>query len=141
MKDILCLSDLYQQIQSQAGEIDENEIEKQESKAHLQRSLVQSIRDVRQFGRITKGEQEYLEQCGVNPGKLQSVLIDYVETEAEEDWSTDTLINFVRNLSEELVEKGKVDFLRMEKTGFLPYHQPEFALGFNNGKENNSIQS
>lgn len=141
MKDILTLHDLYKQLKKQLGEIDENDVEAEESKAHLQRSLVQSVRDVRERGAITKGEQEYLEQIGVNPGKVQKLIRNYVEAEQsdEADWSTDGLLDFIRSLSDELIDKGKVDQRRMLKQGFSTFHNPEFSQGNTNGQHDNKV--
>ena len=139
MKDILTLHDLYTQLKAQVGEINENDVEAEESKAHLQRSLVQSVRDVRERGAITKGEQEYLEQIGVNPGKVQTLIRNYVEAEQsdEADWSTDGLLDFIRSLTDELIDRGKVDQRRMKKQGFSTFHNPEFAQGAENGQHDN----
>ena len=141
MKDILTLHDLYTQLIEVVGEFDENDVEEEESKAHLQRSLMQSVRDVRERGAITKGEQEYLEQIGCNPGKIQALIRNYVESEAAEtaDWSTDGLLDFIRSLSNELIDNGKVDQRRMAKQGFSTFHNPEFSQGGQNGKYDNQI--
>ena len=139
MKDILTLHDLYTQLNPQVGEINENDVEAEESKAHLQRSLVQSARDVRERGSITKGEQEYLEQIGVNPGKVQKLIRNYVEAEQQDeaDWSTDGLLDFIRSLTDELIDRGQVDQRRMKKQGFATFHNPEFSQGAENGQLDN----
>lgn len=118
LKDILTLHDLYNQIKKQTGEVTEADAEAVESLAHLQRSIQQCLRDVRQFGAITKGEQEYLEQIGVNPSKMQDTLRSYVMEEAQDDWSTSGLASFVVGLSEELINVHKVDVIRMKVQGF-----------------------
>ena len=141
MKDILTLHDLYTQLKAQVGDVNENDVEAEESKAHLQRSLVQSVRDVRERGAITKGEQEYLEQIGVNPGKVQTLIRNYVKAEQSEeaDWSTDGLLDFIRSLTDELIDNGKVDQRRMIKQGFSTFHNPEFSQGAENGQHDNQI--
>tara|TARA_Y100000310_G_scaffold334575_1_gene414684 strand:- start:2155 stop:2958 length:804 start_codon:yes stop_codon:yes gene_type:complete len=134
LKDILSLQDLYQQLKAQVGEFDENDVEEAESKAHLQRSLAQSIRDVRQSGAITKGEQEYLEQIGVNPGKVQALIRNYVADEEKEQapWGTEELMLFVRRLSDELIDNYQVDHKRMELQGFIREHNREFSRNGSN---------
>jgi len=129
LKDILALNDLYNQISAQVGDFDENDAEKAESKAHLQRSLIQSIRDVRQGGSISKGEQEYLEQIGVNPGKIQVLIRNYVADEQKETapWGVEELIFFVRRLADELIENYQVDQKRMALQGFSPQHNQDFS--------------
>jgi len=119
MKDVLVLNDLYEQLKARVSNFSEADIEKEETKAHLKRALVQSIRDVRLCGSITKAEQEYLEQIGINPMKLQRVLRNYVaEEEKAESWDVRGLYEFVDEITDELVENCKVDLVRMELQGF-----------------------
>jgi len=59
MKDVLTLSNLYDDLKEKYSDYNEEDFEKEEAISHLKRSLVQCLRDVRQSGRITKGEQEY----------------------------------------------------------------------------------
>jgi len=118
LKDVMTLYDLYNQIKKKTGEITEADAEEVESVSHLQRSIQQCIRDVRYCGAITKGEQEYLEQIGVNPSKMQGVLRAYVEKEEQGDWSTGNLAEFVIDLSNDLINIYKVDLTRMKVQGF-----------------------
>lgn len=128
MKDVLALNELFEQLKEKVHSFSEEDIEKEETKAHLKRSLVQSIRDVRQFGSITKGEQEYLEQIGVNPMKVQKLIRAYVQSEEEaEEWDTSGLFKFVDNLTEELTEVYKVDKVRMDLQGFKSESNPLFS--------------
>lgn len=119
MKDILVLNELYEQLKQKVSEFSEADIEKEETKSHLKRALVQSIRDVRMTGAITKAEQEYIEQIGINPMKLQGLLRAYVENEAKADtWDVGGLYEFVDTLTDELVDTYKVDQTRMALQGF-----------------------
>jgi len=119
MKDVLMLNELYEQLKSKVANFTEEEVEREETKSHLKRSIVQSIRDVRQFGCISKGEQEYLEQIGVNPMKIQLVLKAYVESEANQNtWDVSGLYEFVDKLTDELADTYKVDAARMQLQGF-----------------------
>ena len=119
MKDVLALNELYEQLKQQMNNFTEEDIEKNETKAHLKRSVVQSIRDVRQGGSITKGEQEYLEQIGVNPTKMQNIIREYVKEEAKsERWDTAGLMTFVDELVNQLVDVAHVDQVRMKMMGF-----------------------
>jgi hypothetical protein len=142
MKDVLALNDLYEQLKAKVTGFSEHDVEKEETKSHLQRSLVQCIRDVRERGAISKGEQEYIEQIGVNPMKLQGLLQKYVASEAEEDnWSVSGLYEFVDKLTDELADVYKVDHKRMELQGFNPEPVADYsyinkvALLSNNNKE------
>jgi hypothetical protein len=128
MKDVLVLNELYEQLKAKVSGFSEHDIEKEETKSHLKRSIVQCIRDVRQFGGISKGEQEYVEQIGVNPMKLQAVLRAYVENEAkQETWDVSGLYEFVDKLSDELTDVYKVDVARMNLQGFSSEPIEEFS--------------
>lgn len=119
MKDILALNELYEQLKERVSNFSEEDVEAEETRTHLKRSIVQCIRDVRQQGSITKGEQEYLEQIGVNPMKMQNILRNYVKSEAEQDsWDVSGLYEFVDGVVEELIQQHKVDKVRMDLQGF-----------------------
>lgn len=119
MKDVLVLNELFEQLKEKISGFSEVEIEKEETKSHLKRALVQSIRDVRMSGHITKAEQEYIEQIGINPMKLQVLLKGYVDSEARaESWDVSGLYEFVDQLTDELVDTYKVDQTRMQLQGF-----------------------
>lgn len=119
MKDVLVLNELYEQLKQKVSGFSEADIEKEETKSHLKRALVQSIRDVRMCGSITKAEQEYIEQIGINPMKMQNILRAYVESESKsEEWDVSGLYEFVDKLTDELVDNYKVDEKRMELQGF-----------------------
>jgi hypothetical protein len=140
MKDILALNEVYEQLKNQLSEFSEEDIESAESKAHLKRSLVQCIRDVRQHGVISKGEQEYLEQIGVNPMKTQILLRQYVKEEAEiEEWSVSCLHEFVDKLTNELIDDHKVDIKKLEIQGLNPETIGSLTydkkIGYKNKKE------
>ena len=119
MKDVLVLNELYEQLKGKVSSFSEIDIEMEESKTHLKRSIVQSIRDVRMSGSITKAEQEYLEQIGVNPMKMQNLIRQYVKQEAEStSWDNKGLYDFVDGIVKDLIDNHKVDIIRMEYMGF-----------------------
>lgn len=121
MKDVLALQDMYNDLKKKVNNFNEHDVEKEETKSHMKRSIVQCIRDVRQSGHISKGEQEYVEQIGINPTKLQKVIRSYVKSEEEaEGWGTSNLMGFVDQLVTELADVYKVDVERMELMGFDP---------------------
>jgi hypothetical protein len=125
MKDVLAMQEIYEQLKSKVNSFNEEDVEREETKSHLKRSIVQCIRDVRQSGVISKGEQEYVEQIGVNPSKLQRVIQKYVKEESEQDsWDSTGLFQFVDQLTEELTEIHKVDVKRMELHGYDPDYTP-----------------
>jgi hypothetical protein len=130
MKDVLALNDIYEQLKSKVNGFSEADYEKAETKNNLQRSLVQCIRDMRQSGTITKGEQEYLEQCGVNPSKIIVLLKNYLQMETESNsWDTSDLFAFVDKLVDELVDDHGVDVTRMKLMGFDNNSNDEHSYG------------
>ena len=121
MKDVLAMNEMYEQLKTKVNSFSEYDMELEESKSHLKRSLVQCIRDVRQGGSITKGEQEYMEQIGVNPMKVQKAIRIYVASEEEdESWDVSKLHEFVDNMTNELIDFYKVDQKVLELKGFDP---------------------
>jgi len=103
MKDILTLEALYNDIVEQNGLITEADFEAAESVSHISRALLQSIREIRQSGTVGTGNQEYLEQIGLNPGKVILELRRYIEVEIKaDDWSGTGLNEFVIELAQKL---------------------------------------
>jgi hypothetical protein len=128
MKDVLTLNALYDQLKEKISGFSEHDIEMEETKSHLKRSIVQCIRDIRQSGSISKGEQEYVEQIGVNPMKLQTLLRAYVENEAkQESWDVSGLYEFVDKVADELADVYNVDKVRMKLQGFKSDPIEEFS--------------
>ena len=128
MKDVLALNEMYEQLKERVNSFSEYDVELEESKSHLKRSLVQCIRDVRQGGSITKGEQEYMEQIGVNPMKVQKAIRIYVASEEEdESWDVSKLHEFVDNMTNELIDFYQVDKKVMELRGFNDEPLKEFS--------------
>jgi len=129
MKDVLALEEIYQQLKSKVSNFSEYDVEKEETISHMKRSLVQCLRDVRQMGAISKGEQEYVEQIGINPSKLQMILKQYVENEAKSDsWDVGDLHEFVDSLARELSETYKVDQKVLLLQGMDPEPNEEFTF-------------
>ncbi len=116
MKDVLTLTKFYDDLCEKYNIKTEEDFEKQESFSHLCRALTQAIRDIRQSGRISTGNQEYLEQIGINPSKVFSKLLSHIEREmASEEWGTETLHVFVTDLATKLVPYTEK---RMDRMGY-----------------------
>jgi hypothetical protein len=128
MKDCMVLDKLYGELKERISNFNEADYEKEESKNHLRRALLQSLRDVRMTGAITKGEQELMEQIGVNPTKLQKLLRAYIASEeTQETWGVDGLYEFVYKLADELIDEHKIDQLKMQLQGFSQNPWEEFT--------------
>jgi hypothetical protein len=103
MKDVIALNEMYEELKERVHDFTEADYEREETTNHLRRSLTQCLRDVRQQGRITKGEQEYLEQIGANVGKVQKLMIEYVQFEETSDcWDISLQHQFIEDLTEKL---------------------------------------
>ena len=109
MKDVLALSNLYDEMMAKYEGWTEEDFEREEAKSHLCRSIVQCIRDVRQTGTITKGEQEYLEQLGVNPSSMLIAIRQYLKDETNiNTWGIEILHEFVIDAAEKLMAQADV---------------------------------
>ena len=118
MKDVITLSELYDQLKAPYEGYTEEDFEREEARSHLKRSLVQCLRDIRQQGRITKGEQEYLEQIGVNPGKVYLDMAAYLEEEQRcDDYTVTGMYAFLDEMCDKLLDQLKVDDVRMSLQG------------------------
>ncbi len=133
MKEILILDDLYKQLQSQINDFNEADYEKANARAHLAQAISQSLRDVRSGGGISKGEQRFLEQIGVNPMVMQDILRDFVENTERKpnpdtghtDITIKTLKNFIDTLTDHIIATGAVD-LKANLFGIKPHQDESF---------------
>jgi len=81
MKEIELLSNLHDDLTSKLGDVTEEEMEKAQMRLHVKRSISQSVREYREFGRIKGGNQEYLEQIGVSPTAVMKDIHAYIQLE------------------------------------------------------------
>ena len=109
MKEILILAELYEQLQVELNNFNESDYEKHNARAHLRQALAQSLRDVRGGGSISKGEQRFLEQIGVNPGRLQEELREFIELEKDTDDMSITLLKtFIDSTADKIIKSGVI---------------------------------
>ncbi len=102
LKDILILRKAYDDIVQKYGLQTEEDFEKWEQKHHIMRSIRQCVRDVRERGKITKGEQEFIEQWGGNPSYMYKRIVEHVNAEHNTDDPSGELLNkFVNQMAEE----------------------------------------
>lgn len=141
MKDVLTLSNLYDDLKERYSDYNEEDFEKEEARSHLKRSLVQCLRDVRQSGRITKGEQEYLEQIGVNPGKIALDMLAFLDYEQKiDDYTVKPMYEFLDDMCVKLLDQLKVDEVRMQLQG-LRNHYDDDAIFLPKQSESNSEEN
>lgn len=81
LRDVLALEALYEQLVTSHGEPSAAAFEAEEQASHLRRAFAQALRDIRNTGRISNGNQEYLEQCGVSPSAALRECSAYLQTE------------------------------------------------------------
>jgi chromosome segregation ATPase len=117
LKDVLAIcaevENLKAAIKVEFGrEIDEEIAEMDEAKYAVRRAITQSLRDIRsEKGRIGSGNQEYLEDLGLDPLVIQDQLVKFLNSQRQwldtptkdggiKDVSSETLEIFVNNLAE-----------------------------------------
>jgi len=116
LKEVQTLSGMHDSLKEHLGEISEEEFEKAQTKGHIKRAMQQSIREVRECGRIKTGNQEYLEQSGVCVTHAFGLITDYLEQEKKAK-NTTLLHSFLDAVAEEL---EPVADLQLEIFGFDP---------------------
>ena len=116
LKEVQTLSGMHDSLKEHLGEISEEEFEKAQTKGHIKRAMQQSIREVRECGRIKTGNQEYLEQSGVCVTHAFGLITDYLEQEKNAK-NTTLLHSFLDAVAEEL---EPVADLQLEIFGFDP---------------------
>jgi len=114
LKEVQTLSGMHDSLKEHLGEISEEEFEKAQTKGHIKRAMQQSIREVRECGRIKTGNQEYLEQSGVCVTHAFGLITDYLEQEKNAK-NTTLLYSFLDAVADEL---EPVADLQLEIFGF-----------------------
>mgnify|MGYP006421943657 CR=1 FL=1 len=116
LKEVQTLSGMHDSLKEHLGEISEEEFEKAQTKGHIKRAMQQSIREVRECGRIKTGNQEYLEQVGVSVGYALTLIEEFLSQEKElKVTNTSLLYDFLDKVAEEL---EPVADLQLEIFGF-----------------------
>lgn len=93
IKDILTLKKAYDQIMEKYDGYTEADLENEEIDYWIRRMFSQGLRDLREFGSITKGEQEAIEQMGFNVSLVKHELTDYLRKEENSKDSTSKPLN------------------------------------------------
>jgi hypothetical protein len=106
MREVVELSRIHDSLETQIrekyGKFDEEVFEIEEAKYWVQRAFAQSLRDIRQSRVISSGNQELLEQIGLNPGTVKKILCAFLESiEKADHVSNQPIEDFIRDCSEE----------------------------------------
>jgi len=120
IKDILALVTLYSSIEKgiikKYGKLDEETFEIEEAKYWVMRSFAQSLRDIRHTSVISAGNQELLEQIGLDPFVIHKLLGGYCkETKDAVSPSSEKLETFLHECAEEYYQAS---IGKMKRIGF-----------------------
>ena len=84
LKEIETLGELHDALKERlGGNITEEQFEKAQVKSHIKRVVMQSVRDVRESGRIKAGNAEYLEQTGLSTSAIEKEVSAFIHQESE----------------------------------------------------------
>lgn len=86
LKEIAIYQEVYLQVKKNKNIPDnwnEVDFENEESEHHIKQAFRQACRDFLISGRIGVGNQEYLEQMGINPIKAQNLIYEYFKEMAD----------------------------------------------------------
>ena len=87
MREVVALAEMHDKIKleilNKYGKLDEEVFELEEAKYWVRRSFDQCLRDIRHQGAIGSGNQELLEQIGLNPSAVIALLTSYLNGEGE----------------------------------------------------------
>lgn len=107
LKTVQTYIDAYESIcksKNIAG-FDELDFEYEEEEYHIKTALMQSLRAVRRCGTIDEGNQEYLEQCGIDPGVAQRLIIAFLNNQ-----NNSTINNFSMETTHAFIHQAYLDF-------------------------------
>lgn len=105
MREVIELSRVHdaieQIVRKKYGKFDESIFEEEEAKYWVQRAFAQSLRDIRQSGVISTGDQELLEQIGLNPVVVRKLLLAFLaDTDKNDNLSNKVVDDFLVNCAE-----------------------------------------
>ncbi len=96
IKDILILKNVYDQIAEAKQGYSEQDLERDEVDYWIRRIFSQALRDIRQSGVIMSGNQEAIEQMGLNISRVADDLLRYLDKESEaKSLGNDYLVQFL----------------------------------------------
>ena len=83
LKELETLAQMHDELKERLGDVTEAEFEKCQTKAHIKRDVMQSVRDVKEKGSIGIGNAEYLEQRGISTSAMQKEILAFIEEESK----------------------------------------------------------
>lgn len=118
LKEVIVYETQYDALIETHGEPTEQQFEEDEYRANIKRAIAQSLRDMRQTGKITKGEQEYLEDMGINVSQIMKLMKSYLIKESSVIHGKTGRDDFTTCLLEQFLEDCALNFK----------YNPEIAL-------------
>jgi hypothetical protein len=83
LKEVETLAQMHDVLKEKLGDINEEEFEKAQTKAHIKRAVMQAVREVKECGKIKCGNAEYLEQSGLSTTAVLKDIFIFLEEEAQ----------------------------------------------------------
>ena len=74
---------MHDKLKERLGDINEEEFEKAQTKAHIKRAVIQAVREVKECGKIKCGNAEYLEQAGLSTTSVLKDIFIFLEEESQ----------------------------------------------------------
>ena len=83
LKEVETLAQMHDKLKERLGDITEEEFEKAQTKTHIKRAVMQSVREVKECGKIKCGNAEYLEQAGLSTTAILKDIFIFLEEESQ----------------------------------------------------------
>jgi hypothetical protein len=83
LKECETLASMHDELKERLGDVTEEEFEKAQTKAHIKRAVMQSVREVKECGKIKCGNAEYLEQAGLSTTAILKDIFIFLEEESQ----------------------------------------------------------
>ena len=114
---VYSISKIYE-LKEKLGDINEEEFEKAQTKSHIKRAVMQSIREVKECGKIKCGNAEYLEQSGLCTTAILRDIFDFLK---EEEQSNITDTSMLHQFLDKTADKYEYAVIQQAKwLGFNP---------------------
>jgi hypothetical protein len=83
LKSVETLAQMHDELKERLGDITEEKFEKAQTRAHIKRAVLQSVREVKECGKIKCGNAEYLEQSGLCTTAILKDIFIFLEEESQ----------------------------------------------------------
>ena len=125
LKEVETLAQMHDELKNKLGDISEEEFEKAQTKSHIKRAVMQSVRDVKERGRIGIGNMEYIEQSGLSSSAIQKEILHFIEQESKSGIGDTSMLH---QFLDAIAEKYEVAVVQQaEWLGFDPNSNMNFT--------------